>query len=68
MFFLIVAVSAGLIALFSFGVWAARQFCPASCLDRLPFVSGANLEGPQAYHTVCLDDEDLEAFLDRPYD
>ena len=21
-----------------------------------------------AYHTVCLEDEDLEAFLDRPYD
>ena len=38
------------------------------CCDLLKCLCCCPKRDPGAYHTVCLEDEDLEAFLDRPYD
>lgn len=45
-------------------IFYALCCCCCSCCEKC--INGGS--GSEAYHTICLDDQDLEAFLDRPYD
>ena len=50
--------------IFSLAMWIIIKFLFPQCNYRI--CPQGSKETP-AYHTICLDDQDLEAFMDRDY-